>query len=106
MVSLHLERSAIRESTKQTNQRMARQMEAAHRASLAKGEFGFRDRLPVLTLKDFAQRDFLPFVESRFVDKPNTLDYYRNGVKNLVGFPPLAGCTLDTITAEKRSPGL
>src|SRR6266699_3012651 len=29
---------AIRESTRQTNQHIARQMEAAHRSSLAKGE--------------------------------------------------------------------
>src|SRR5437773_9617628 len=32
----------VRESTRQTNQNTARQMEAAHRASLAKGEVGIR----------------------------------------------------------------
>ena len=33
----------IRESTKQSNKRVAEQMEAAHRTSLAKGEVGIRD---------------------------------------------------------------
>lgn len=34
----------IRESTRQTNKRVAQQMEAAHRASLAKGEVGIREK--------------------------------------------------------------
>ena len=34
----------IRESTKQGNDKVARQMEAAHRTSLAKGEVGIRER--------------------------------------------------------------
>jgi hypothetical protein len=34
----------VRESTRQTNQNAARQMEAAHRASLAKGEVAFENR--------------------------------------------------------------
>lgn len=34
----------IRESTKQTNKRTAEQIEVAHKASLAKGEVGIRDR--------------------------------------------------------------
>lgn len=91
----------IRESTKQSNKRVAEQMEAAHRTSLAKGEVGIRDRAAVLTLRDFAERDFKPYIESRFQNKPKTLEYYRTGLKNLNGYAPLAGCALDTITAEK-----
>jgi len=34
----------VQESTKQGNPRVARQMEAAHRTALAKGEVGIRDR--------------------------------------------------------------
>jgi hypothetical protein len=34
----------IRESTKQGNDKVARQMESAHRTSLAKGEVGIRDK--------------------------------------------------------------
>ena len=76
-------------------------MEAAHKTSLAKGEVGIRDRVPVPTLKEFAERDFKPYIESRFQNKPKTLEYYRTGLKNLNGYAPLAGCTLDTITAER-----
>ena len=40
----------IRESTKQTNKRIAEQMEAAHKAAIAKGEVGIRDKVQVATL--------------------------------------------------------
>jgi integrase len=91
----------IRESTKQSNKRVAEQMEAAHKTSLAKGEVGIRDRKPPPTLKDFAENDFKPFVESRFQNKPKTLEYYRAGIRTLVDYSPLAKCTLDEITTEK-----
>ncbi len=50
----------IRESTKQSNKRVAEQIESAHKTSLAKGEVGIRDRVPVPTLRDFAKNDFTP----------------------------------------------
>src|SRR5579864_9257507 len=81
----------IRESTKQANKRVAETMEAAHKTALAKGEVGIRERKPVPTLKNFAEDDFLPFVESQFKDKPKTLEYYRNGTKNLVAAECLGG---------------
>jgi hypothetical protein len=56
----------IRESTKQSNKRVAEQMEAAHKTSLAKGEVGIRERKPVPLLRDFAENDFLPYVRSTF----------------------------------------
>ena len=93
----------IRESTKQSNKRTSEQMEAAHKASLAKGEVGIRDRKPAPTLKDFAEQDFKPYIESRFQDKPKTLEYYRTGLKNLIAYAPLAGCALDAITVERIS---
>src|SRR5215469_8558245 len=43
----------IRESTKQGNDKVARQMEAAHRTSLAKGEVGIREKKVIHTLKAF-----------------------------------------------------
>jgi hypothetical protein len=91
----------IRESTKQTNKRIAEQMEAAHRASLAKGVLGIREKKPSPTVQEFAEQHFLPFIESLFVERPKTLEYYRNGVKNIVGFTPLASCHLDSVTADK-----
>ena len=90
----------IRESTKQTNKRVAEQMEAAHRTALAKGEVGIRERKVVPTLKEFANRDFLPFVRSTFAAKPKTLAFYENGVGRLLAFDPLAGARLDGITSE------
>jgi len=45
---------AIRESTRQKNQHVARQMEAAHRSSLAKGEVGIREKKIAPTLKSSA----------------------------------------------------
>ena len=92
---------AIRESTKQTNKRIAEQMEAAHRTALAKGEVGIRERKLVPTLASFAQRDFLPYVRSTFAAKVKTRLYYENGVKNLLAFERLAGERLDAITSEK-----
>jgi hypothetical protein len=47
----------VQESTKQGNPRVARQMEAAHRTSLAKGEVGIREKKSV-TLADFLKREF------------------------------------------------
>jgi integrase len=90
----------IRESTKQTNKRVAQQMEAAHRTALAKGEVGIRDKKPVPTLKEFAELDFLPFVRSTFSAKEKTQRYYEYGVKALLSFEKLATARLDSITTE------
>ena len=73
----------VRESTKQGNDKVARQMEAAHRTSLAKGEVGLRERKPI-SLATFLKQDFLPFVEAKFkTAKPRTLLYYQYGAKRL-----------------------
>ena len=91
---------AIRESTKQTNKRVAEQIEAAHKTSLAKGEVGIRDRVKVPTLRDFIEQKFSPYIEARFLSRNNTLEYYRAGIKNLTGFIRLANCRLDKITVQ------
>ena len=44
----------IRESTRQTVKRVAEQMEAAHKATLAKGEVGIREKKPIPKLAEFA----------------------------------------------------
>ena len=54
---------AIRESTRQKNQHTARQMEAAHRASLAKGEVGIREKKVVPTLAEFISERFEPWAK-------------------------------------------
>ncbi|MBI3470830.1 MAG: site-specific integrase [Candidatus Solibacter usitatus] len=90
----------IRESTKQTNRRVAQQMEAAHRVSLAKGEVGIREQKSTPMLAEFAERDFLPFIRSTFAAKVKTRSYYDHGVKSLLAFEKLAESRLDAITTE------
>jgi hypothetical protein len=90
----------FRESTKQTNKRVAEQIEAARKTGLAKGDVGIRDRAPVPTFTEFAKTDFLPHVESRFADKPGTLAYYRIQVGHLMGFAAIANAKLDAVTPE------
>src|ERR1022692_1929519 len=87
----------IRESTKQTNKRVAEQIEAAHKTSLAKGEVGIRERKPVPTLAEFAETDFLPYVRTRFADKPKTLAYYEVQTGHLVSYPALANAPVDAV---------
>jgi integrase len=94
---------AIRESTKQTNKRVAEQIEAAHKTSLAKGEAGIRDHRAAPTLEEFAKGDFLPFCRSTFAAKPKTLSYYENGIARLVEYGLLANARLDAVTTEKIS---
>jgi integrase len=94
---------SIRESTKQSNRRVAVQMEAAHKTALAKGEVGIREHKTVPTLKVFAEHDFLPHVRSRFAAKAKTQKYYEYGVKSLCGYERLANERLDAITTERIS---
>ncbi len=89
----------VRESTKQGNDKVARQMEAAHRTSLAKGEVGIRERKAVPTLKEFLKQEFLPYVETRHVAKHNTLRYYTDGSAMLMK-TELAGLRLDELTDQ------
>src|SRR6266496_203466 len=93
---------AIRESTRQTNQHTARQMEAAHRTSLAKGEVGIRERKVVPTLAEFISERFEPWAEASTAPK-TWLDYYRPGIRTLLRYMPLAGLRLDEITSEKAA---
>src|SRR5580765_2536995 len=91
---------AIRESTKQPNQRVARQMEAAHKTSLAKGEFGIREKMLAPTLEQFIDQDFLPFVRTTKASKPNTVRFYENSAANVKAHSKLASLRLDEIKAE------
>src|SRR5215472_3845687 len=85
----------VRESTRQTNDKTARQMEAAHRTSLAKGEVGIRDRKPVPTLSEFCSKRIEPWAKVR----PSWL-WYRSGVRPLLAYRRIAGTKLDEITSE------
>jgi integrase len=91
---------AIRESTRQTNQHTARQMESAHRTSFARGEVGLRDKKPVMTLGEFCRKRFAPWSESSSSLK-TWRDFYRVGVMAIQAYTPLASLTLDKITTER-----
>ena len=105
---------AIRESTKHTNKRVAEQIEAAHKTSLAKGEVGIREKKAAPILSGFATAEFLPFVRSTFKNKPKTQKHYEYGVKSLLAFGKLSGRPMDAITtdvigefvAKRRADGL
>ena len=94
-------REWVEKSTRQGNANVARQMEAAYRTALAKGEFGIVERQPAPTLRKFAEDCFLPFVASTFGNQKKTKEYYEYGVKCLLGFDGLANERLDSITSEK-----
>jgi len=89
----------VRESTKQGNDKVARQIEAAHRTSLAKGEVGIREKKPVAILAEFLKKDFIPYVESKHAAKPDTLEYYRDGA-NMVLKCDWVGEKLDQISDQ------
>jgi integrase len=89
----------VRESTKQGNDKVARQMEAAHRTALAKGEVGIRERKPVATLAEFLRKEFLPYVEAKHSAKPATLRYYQTGAASLLA-SDLASLRLDEVNDQ------
>jgi integrase len=93
---------AIRESTRQKNQHTARQMEAAHRASLAKGEVGIRDKKPVPTLREFIDKRFEPWAKAQFEQaSPKTwFGWYRPNLKVISAYKALSDKPITEITSE------
>jgi integrase len=92
----------IRESTKQTNDTVARNMESAHRTSLAKGEVGIREKKASPTLDEFISKRFEPWARATF--EKNSFktwrDYYKVGIRAILSYRPLAESQLDEITSE------
>lgn len=86
----------IQRSTRQGNRRVAVDMEAAHRTSVAKGEVGFGDRKTSPTLKEFAPR-FTAFIETNNGNKPETVRFYLGKLDRLLAYEPLAKSRLDRI---------
>jgi len=73
----------IRESTKQTNKRVAEQIEAARKTSLAKGEVGIKKKERAPKLAEFAPR-FTAAIETICAEKPATVTFYKAKLKVLV----------------------
>jgi thymidylate synthase len=91
----------IRESTKQGNDRVARQREAAHRTTLGKVEVAIREKKPVPTLSEFCDKRFKPWAKASFEKStPANWYWYRAGIRALLSYKPLANAKLDTIGNE------
>jgi integrase len=86
----------IQESTKQGNPRVARQIEAAKRTALAKGEVGIEERKTAPKFVDFAKR-FLAHVEARHENKPATVFFYSTKLNRLQKFQPISSSRIDVI---------
>jgi hypothetical protein len=89
----------VRESTRQRNDRKARNIESAHRTALANGLVGIREKKPAPTLCAFLKDDFLPFAETKHAGKPLTFRYYKQGQDMLVK-TTLGGLRIDEITNQ------
>lgn len=89
----------IRESTKQSSDKKARNMEAAHRTALANGLVGIREKKPAPSLADFLKNDFEPFVETKHALKPGTAEYYKDGAK-MIRKCDWAGLPIDKISDQ------
>jgi integrase len=86
----------IRESARTGNDKAARQIEAAHRVRLAKGEAGIHEQPPAPTLAKFAPR-FQREIETVCADKPATMGFYEEKLRRLLSDSQLAGAHLDAI---------
>jgi integrase len=94
----------IRQSSKQGNDKVARNMESAHRTALAKGEVGIREKKAATTLNDFLAQRFEPWAKARFENNvPKTWLWYRTASRAILRYKPLAAAPLDKITSEKIS---
>jgi hypothetical protein len=91
----------IRESTHQTNDKVARNQESAHRTRLSNGEVGIREKKPVPTLSEFCKDRFEPWAKSSFEKStPANWLWYRAGIRALLAYKPLANAKLDSIGNE------
>jgi integrase len=89
----------IQKSTKQSNRKEARQIEAAYKTALAKGEVGILKKVPAPSLREFAQR-FIDAIQVRCAAKPKTVEFYAQQLKRLLDYEPLANTALDKISEE------
>jgi integrase len=95
----------FRESSKQGSDKVARQMEAAHRTSLAKGEVGIREAKPAPTVAEFIDRRFEPWARATFETSSlkTWRDFYKVGIRAIKLYKPLANLRLNEVTSEKAT---
>jgi integrase len=86
----------IQQSAQTGNKDAARQIEAAHRVRLAKGEAGIHERPAVPTLSDFAPR-FEAAIATLCAEKPATVSFYKEKLRRLLDNSKLANARLSSI---------
>jgi integrase len=94
----------IQKSTKTKNKAAAREIEAAYRVKLAKGEVGIEERPPAPEFKT-AMKDFLAWSKFEHSAKPNTHRRYTTSSKALLRYfkdTPLDRITSDSVEDFKR----
>jgi integrase len=92
----------VRETTRQGNANLARTMENVHKASLAKGEVGLREKKEAGTLGEFIENRFEPWAKAQF-EKTSPMTWkawYRSGLRAVSKHAPLAGMPIDKVTTE------
>jgi integrase len=91
------------ESTRQSNAKVAKEIEAAKRAELAKGEVGIYEKKQVPTLREFCEKWFTPRISATvggFIKQKTWDDFYATGITALLAFEPFATARLDEIDSE------
>jgi len=86
----------IQQSAQTRNKEAARQIEAAHRVRLAKGEAGILERPAAPTLKEFGPR-FESAIVTLCAEKPATVNFYQKEMRRLLADRQLAAARLDAI---------
>lgn len=86
-----------RGSTNLKNQRDAQTAANEIRKQIVLGNLGILDRGPAPTLREFVEKSFMPYAETRHAAKPKTLEYYHFGAAKLLT-SRMAGLRLDEIT--------
>lgn len=86
----------IQKSTKQGNPRTARQMEAAHRTALARGEVGLSEPKRPPMFSELAKR-FTAHCETRHENKPQTVKFYAEKLTKLLRYKGIGQVRIDRI---------
>lgn len=89
----------VQESTKQGNPRVARQIEAARRTTLAKGEVGIATKAEPPTFERFVPR-VLEEIKKNCEEHPRTFEFYTDAFNRALSFAPLRIARTDHINPE------
>jgi integrase len=94
----------IRESTRQGNDKKARNIESAHRTSLANGLVGIREKKVTPTLGTFCKDRVEPWAKSSFeITTPNTWFWFRTNIKVICEDRQLSSLRLNEVNNETLS---